>query len=89
MYIPLWKDFKDLKLKDKNIDIAILAFAKINKTNVYFDLDPAKNEIIKENIKKLQANNKKRVSYLVLVGIKRTDSPMLHWMKTGTPLLRV
>lgn len=89
MYIPLWKDFKDLNLKDKNIDIAILAFAKIDKTNVYFDLDPAKNEIIKENIKKLQGNNKKRASSLVLAAIKRTDSPMLHWMETGTTLLRV
>lgn len=72
VYIPLWKDFKDLNLHDKNIDIAILAFAKIDKTNVYFDLDPAKNEIIKENIKKLQANNKK-TSFILGVGGYKAD----------------
>ncbi|AJS61736.1 glycoside hydrolase family 18 protein [Paenibacillus sp. IHBB 10380] len=72
VYIPIWKDFKDINLKDKNIDIAIIAFAKIDKTNVYFDLDPAKNEEIKENIKKLQMNNKK-TSFILGVGGYKAD----------------
>ncbi|WP_307396674.1 glycoside hydrolase family 18 protein [Paenibacillus anaericanus] len=72
VYIPVWKDFKDLNLDDKNIDIAILAFAKINKTDVYFDVDPIKNEEIKQNIKKLQTNNKK-TSFILGVGGYKAD----------------
>ncbi|GAB6988190.1 hypothetical protein JCM16418A_02400 [Paenibacillus pini] len=72
VYIPIWKDLKDISLKDKNIDIAILAFAKINKTNVYFDLDPAKNEAIKQNIKKLKENNKK-TSFILGIGGYKAD----------------
>jgi len=72
VYIPIWKDFKDIDLKGKNVDIAIIAFAKIDKTNIYFDLDPAKNEIIKENIKKLQENNKK-TSFILGVGGYKAD----------------
>ncbi|OAB45887.1 glycoside hydrolase family 18 protein [Paenibacillus antarcticus] len=72
VYIPIWKDFKDIDLKGKNVDIAIIAFAKIDKTNIYFDLDPAKNEVIKENIKKLQENNKK-TSFILGVGGYKAD----------------
>lgn len=72
VYIPVWKDFKDINLKDKNIDIAIIAFAKIDKTNVYFDLDPVKNEEIKQNIKKIQMNNKK-TSFILGVGGYKAD----------------
>nr|WP_205517000.1 glycosyl hydrolase family 18 protein [Paenibacillus sp. SYP-B3998] len=72
VYIPVWKDFKDLNLKDKNIDIAIIAFAKINKTDVYFDQNPARNEEIKQNIKKLKANNKK-TNFVLGVGGYKAD----------------
>ncbi|MWV43018.1 chitinase [Paenibacillus sp. HJL G12] len=72
VYIPVWKDFKDLSLEGKNVDIAILAFAKIDKTNIYFDQDPAKNEVIKQNIKQLAAKNK-NTSFILGVGGYKAD----------------
>ncbi|MCE5173346.1 glycosyl hydrolase family 18 protein [Paenibacillus profundus] len=57
VYIPIWKNLSDIKLQDKKVDIAFIAFAKIDKNNIYFHEDPASNDQIKANIKKLKENH--------------------------------
>ncbi|MCG7406147.1 glycosyl hydrolase family 18 protein [Paenibacillus sp. ACRRX] len=57
VYIEAWRDPKDVHLTEKKVDIAFVAFAKIDGTNLYFHKDVTANNQIKENIKQLKANN--------------------------------
>jgi chitinase len=58
VYIEAWRDPKDIDLTGKKVDIAFIAFAKIDGTNLYFHKDASANHQIIENIKKLKENNK-------------------------------
>jgi len=58
VYIEAWRDPKDIDLTGKKVDIAFIAFAKIDGTNLYFHKDASANQQIIENIKKLKENNK-------------------------------
>lgn len=68
VYVEAWKDYKNIKLTEKNVDIAFIAFAKIDGTNIYFHKDPTTNNQIKENIKKLKENNPKTKMVLAIGG---------------------
>lgn len=57
VYIEAWRDPANVKLSEKGVDIAFVAFAKIAGTDLYFHEDDKANEQIKENIKKLKHNN--------------------------------
>lgn len=57
VYIEAWRDPANVKLSEKGVDIAFVAFAKIAGTNLFFHEDEAANEQIKNNIKQLKANN--------------------------------
>ncbi|GKU77950.1 hypothetical protein L3i20_v223470 [Paenibacillus sp. L3-i20] len=56
-YIEAWRDPASVKLSEKGVDIAFVAFAKIAGTSLFFHEDAASNEAIKSNIKQLKANN--------------------------------
>ncbi|WGU92316.1 glycosyl hydrolase family 18 protein [Paenibacillus dendritiformis] len=68
VYVEAWKDYKNIKLSDKNVDIAFIAFAKIDGTNIYFHEDGTTNDQIKENIKKLKEHNPKTKMVLAIGG---------------------
>ncbi|PZM62181.1 glycoside hydrolase family 18 protein [Paenibacillus dendritiformis] len=68
VYVEAWKDYKNIKLSDKNVDIAFIAFAKIDGTNIYFHEDGTTNDQIKENIKKLKEHNPKIKMVLAIGG---------------------
>ncbi|MFD3269890.1 glycoside hydrolase family 18 protein [Paenibacillus dendritiformis] len=68
VYVEAWKDSKNIKLSDKNVDIAFIAFAKIDGTNIYFHEDGTTNGQIKENIKKLKEHNPKTKMVLAVGG---------------------
>ncbi|BFH11885.1 glycosyl hydrolase family 18 protein [Paenibacillus melissococcoides] len=68
VYVEAWKDYKNIKLSEKNVDIAFIAFAKIDGTNIYFHEDGATNDQIKENIKKLKQHNPKTKMVLAVGG---------------------
>lgn len=68
VYVEAWKDYKNIKLSDKNVDIAFIAFAKIDGTNIYFHEDGTTNDQIKENIKKLKEHNPKTKLVLAIGG---------------------
>lgn len=57
VYVEAWQDYRDMKLSEKGVDIAFIAFAKIKGTDLYFHEDNATNDQIKENIKQLKASN--------------------------------
>ncbi|MFD0589544.1 glycoside hydrolase family 18 protein [Paenibacillus sp. GCM10027627] len=57
VYIEAWRDPKEVKLSEKGVDIAFVAFAKIKGTSLYFHETEKGNEEIKNNIKQLKANN--------------------------------
>ncbi|MCR8643298.1 glycosyl hydrolase family 18 protein [Paenibacillus sp. N1-5-1-14] len=58
VYIEAWRDPKDIDLSGKKVDIAFIAFAKIDGTSLYFHKDASTNLQIIDNIKKLKENNK-------------------------------
>ena len=68
VYVEAWKDYKNIKLSEKNVDIAFIAFAKIDGTNIYFHEDGTTNDQIKENIKKLKEQNPKTKMVLAVGG---------------------
>ncbi|MDG0872135.1 glycosyl hydrolase family 18 protein [Paenibacillus thiaminolyticus] len=68
VYVESWKDYKNIKLSEKNVDIAFIAFAKIDGTNIYFHEDGTTNDQIKENIKKLKEQNPKTKMVLAVGG---------------------
>ncbi|TDL48875.1 chitinase [Paenibacillus dendritiformis] len=68
VYVEAWKDYKNIKLSEKNVDIAFIAFAKIDGTNIYFHEDGTTNDQIKENIKKLKEHNPKTKMVLAIGG---------------------
>ncbi|REK74502.1 chitinase [Paenibacillus paeoniae] len=57
VYIEAWRDPANVKLTEKGVDIAFVAFAKIAGTDLFFHEDEAANEQIKNNIKQLKASN--------------------------------
>ncbi|MBE9917528.1 chitinase [Paenibacillus donghaensis] len=57
VYVEAWKDAKNIRLSEKNVDIAFIAFAKIDGTKIYFHKDEETNRQIKDNIKKMKENN--------------------------------
>ncbi|SMF83918.1 chitinase [Paenibacillus uliginis N3/975] len=57
VYVEAWQDYKNIKLSEKGVDIAFIAFAKIKGTDIYFHEDSTTNDQIKENIKKLKEHN--------------------------------
>ncbi|WP_259391657.1 glycoside hydrolase family 18 protein [Paenibacillus sp. 1011MAR3C5] len=57
VYIEAWRDPASVKLSEKGVDIAFVAFAKIAGTDLFFHEDEAANEQIKNNIKQLKENN--------------------------------
>ncbi|WMT43089.1 glycosyl hydrolase family 18 protein [Paenibacillus sp. D2_2] len=57
VYVEAWRDADNVRLSDKNVDIAYIAFAKIAGTRLYFHEDEATNEQIKRNIQKMKENN--------------------------------
>lgn len=68
VYVEAWRDYKDIKLSEKNVDIAFIAFAKIDGTQLYFHEENVANEQIKENIKKLKEHNPKTKMVLAVGG---------------------
>ncbi|WP_422658841.1 glycoside hydrolase family 18 protein [Paenibacillus sp. EC2-1] len=68
VYVEAWKDYKDIKLSEKNVDIAFIAFAKIKGTDLYFHEDAAENSRIMDNIKKLKEHNPKTKMVLAVGG---------------------
>jgi len=57
VYVEAWQDYRNIKLSEKGVDIAFIAFAKIKGTDLYFHEDGTTNDQIKENIKQLKAAN--------------------------------
>ncbi|MGG3280574.1 glycoside hydrolase family 18 protein [Paenibacillus solani] len=57
VYVEAWQDYRDMRLSEKGVDIAFIAFAKITGTDLYFHEDSTTNDQIKENIKQLKASN--------------------------------
>lgn len=57
VYVEAWKDAKNIRLSEKNVDIAFIAFAKIDGTKIYFHKDEETDRQIKDNIKKMKENN--------------------------------
>ncbi|WP_068777347.1 glycoside hydrolase family 18 protein [Paenibacillus sp. FJAT-26967] len=55
--VPTWDKITEVKFAEKNIDVAFIAFAQIDKNRVYFHEDKAVDGEIKENIKTLKKNN--------------------------------
>ncbi|MBG9733654.1 glycosyl hydrolase family 18 protein [Paenibacillus alvei] len=72
VYIPIWKDFSQIDWKDQAIDIAFIAFARIDKTNIYFHEDKAENERIKQNIVKLKEKHP-QTQFVLAVGGYNAD----------------
>ena len=68
VYVEAWKDYREVKLSGKNVDIAFIAFAKIDGTNIYFHEDGATNDQIKENVKKLKEHNPETKMVLAIGG---------------------
>lgn len=68
VYVEAWQDYKNIKLSEKGVDIAFIAFAKINGTDIYFHEDSESNEQIKENIKLLKKHNPKTRMVLAIGG---------------------
>ena len=67
VYVEAWRDPDDVKLDEKNVDIALLAFAKIDGTDIVFDKDKGTDELIRANIKKMTEANK-RTKFVLAVG---------------------
>jgi chitinase len=57
VYVDVLKDTQTIRLSEKNVDIAFIAFAKIDGTRIYFHEDERTNQQIKDNIKKMKENN--------------------------------
>ncbi|NWL87979.1 chitinase [Paenibacillus sp. 79R4] len=57
VYVEAWRDADNVRLSEKNVDIAYIAFAKIAGTKLYFHEDEATNEQIKRNIQKMKQSN--------------------------------
>ena len=68
VYVEAWQDYRNIKLSEKGVDIAFIAFAKINGTDLYFHEDSTTNNQIKENIKQLKAANPKTQMVLAVGG---------------------
>lgn len=68
VYVEAWQDYRNLKLSEKGVDIAFIAFAKINGTDLYFHEDSTTNNQIKENIKQLKTANPKTQLVLAVGG---------------------
>lgn len=68
VYVEAWQDYRNIKLSEKGVDIAFIAFAKIKGTDLYFHEDSTTNNQIKENIKQLKAANPKTQMVLAVGG---------------------
>ena len=68
VYVEAWQDYRNIKLSEKGVDIAFIAFAKIKGTDLYFHEDSMTNNQIKENIKQLKAANPKTQMVLAVGG---------------------
>ncbi|MBX4151902.1 glycoside hydrolase family 18 protein [Paenibacillus lautus] len=68
VYVEAWQDYRHIKLSEKGVDIAFIAFAKIKGTDLYFHEDSTTNNQIKENIKQLKAANPKTQMVLAIGG---------------------
>lgn len=68
VYVEAWQDYKNIKLSEKGVDIAFIAFAKIKGTDLYFHEDSTTNNQIKENIKNLKEHNPKTQMVLAIGG---------------------
>lgn len=58
VYVEAWREPEEVQLDDKQVDIALIAFAKIDGTNIVFDMDKGTDEMIRANIKKMKELNK-------------------------------
>ncbi|WP_106767401.1 glycoside hydrolase family 18 protein [Paenibacillus faecalis] len=68
VYVEAWQDYRNIKLSEKGVDIAYIAFAKINGTDIYFHEDPETNAQIKKNVKKMKEQNKTTKMVLAVGG---------------------
>lgn len=72
VYLPVWKNFSNIDLKEKDIDIVFLAFAKIQKNSIYFHEEESVQNEIKEGIRKLRDQYPK-TKFVLAVGGYRAD----------------
>jgi len=72
VYIPIWKDISQMNWKDQAIDIAFIAFARIDKNNIYFHENKDENERIKQQITKLKEQHP-QTRFVLAVGGYNAD----------------
>ncbi len=66
--VPTGGGIDRINLSNPRVDIAFIAFAKIDKNRLYFHTDPAADAEIKQNIKALRSNNPKANLVLAVGG---------------------
>lgn len=57
VYLSVWNDLDNIQLQDRQIDLVFIAFAQIEKNNVYFFKDPVREQALKDKIRKLKQVN--------------------------------
>lgn len=58
VYVEAWRNPEDVKLSEKKVDIALIAFAKLDGTDIVFDKDKNVDAEIRANIKRMKELNK-------------------------------